>query len=66
MLVFNVEDMTCGHCASAISKAVKEVEPQATVEVDLAAKTVRVDGVSNAAEIREAISAAGFTPLPRE
>lgn len=66
MLVFNVEDMTCGHCASAISKAVKEVEPQATVEVDLAAKTVRVDGVSDAEEIREAISDAGFTPLQRK
>ncbi len=63
MLVFNVEDMTCGHCASAISKAVKDVEPKATVEVDLAAKTVRVDGISDAEEIKEAISAAGFTPL---
>lgn len=66
MLIFNVEDMTCSHCASAIGKAVKEIEPQAIVEVDLAAKTVRVDGISSAEEIKQAISAAGFTPLQRK
>jgi copper chaperone len=63
MFEFTVADMSCGHCVSAITKAVKEVEPQAVVEVDLAAKTVRVDGTSNADGIRDAISRAGFTPL---
>jgi len=63
MFEFNVADMSCGHCAGVITKAVKEVEPQAIVEVDLAAKKVRVDGASNADVIRNAISSAGFTPL---
>ena len=42
MQVFNVQGMTCGHCVKAVTRAVQEQDAQAQVEVDLAAKEVRV------------------------
>ncbi|MCC7286158.1 MAG: heavy-metal-associated domain-containing protein, partial [Burkholderiaceae bacterium] len=37
MLAYRVEDMTCGHCASTITRAVRDVDAGAKVEVDIAA-----------------------------
>ena len=64
MIEFQVADMTCGHCASVITKAVKAVDADAKVEVDLQAKRVRVAGSADAQEIAEAIREAGYTPQP--
>ena len=36
MIEFQVNDMTCGHCAGVITKAVAEVDAAAKVEIDLA------------------------------
>jgi len=62
MLEFHVEDMTCGHCAGAITKAVQQAVPQATVQVDLDSHTVRVQGAPDAQAVAAAISEAGYTP----
>jgi copper chaperone len=61
---FIVEDMTCGHCASTITKAVKEVDGGARCEIDLAAKRVRVVSEKPAADFLAAIEEAGYTPRP--
>ncbi|MDH0759411.1 cation transporter [Pseudomonas juntendi] len=42
MQVFNVQGMTCGHCVKAVTRAVQQLDASAKVEVDLAAKQVRV------------------------
>ena len=39
---FQVQGMTCGHCAGAVTQAVKSVDPQAEVKVDLASGKVEV------------------------
>jgi copper ion binding protein len=39
---FHVPDISCGHCVSAIDKAVSPVAGVADVRVDLATKTVMV------------------------
>jgi len=59
---FIVEDMTCGHCASTITRAVKEVDAQAGCEIDLGAKRVRVTSGKPASEFLEAIREAGYMP----
>lgn len=61
---FSVGDMTCGHCASTITKAVKDADGKATVEVRLAEKRVAVASQLSQDEIAEAISEAGYTPRP--
>ena len=64
-LLFQVGDMTCGHCASTIKGAIAEVAPSASVNIDLANRTVDVSGASDAAKIEAAITEAGYTPETR-
>ncbi|MDB5764938.1 MAG: heavy metal transporter [Herminiimonas sp.] len=65
MLEFKVEDMTCSHCVSTITKAVKGADPKASVEVDLKGHMVRIEGASDAHGIEQAIREAGYTPVPK-
>jgi copper chaperone len=65
MISFQVNDMTCGHCISTITKAVKAVDEGAGIEVDLASHRVDIDAPdSHARELGEAIRDAGYTPVP--
>ncbi|KAA3504405.1 copper chaperone [Rhizobium rhizogenes] len=64
-LSFHVEDMTCGHCAGVIKGAIEKTVPGAAVHADPASRTVVVGGVSDAAQIAEIITAAGYTPEAR-
>lgn len=60
MLVLNVPDMSCGHCVATIEKAVRAVDPKATVAADLGAKSVQVDSTAEAEAIRQALDAVGY------
>lgn len=63
MIVFQVPDMTCGHCAKAITEAVRQTDAAAVVQVDLAEKRVRIDTARAAATaLADAIRSAGYTP----
>lgn len=62
MIEFTVNDMTCGHCASSITRAVKDVDAASRCEVDLGAKKVRIQSARPADEFKAAIEEAGFTP----
>ena len=64
MIQFNVNDMTCGHCVSAVTRAVKEVDVEGTCEVDLATKRVKIVSDRPVEDFRAAIEGAGFTPIP--
>jgi copper chaperone len=62
VIELTVNDMTCGHCASMIARAVKSVDPAGACEVDLGAKRVRITSTRPAADYIEAIRDAGYTP----
>ena len=65
MLDFLVNDMSCGHCAAAITRAVQAIDDGARVDVDLQRKRVRVEPVSaDAQAVMGAIADAGYTPQP--
>ncbi len=51
---FTVTGMTCGHCEKAVTRAVKQLDPQAEVKIDRPAN--RVDVVSD--QPREALAGA--------
>lgn len=64
MIVFEVMDMTCGHCAGTIEKAVKAVDARATVQVDLGRHLVKIEPAgADVVAIGAAISEAGYTPV---
>jgi copper chaperone len=57
---YSVPKMTCGHCAGTIDQAVKAVDPQAEVTIDLKAKQVSVRTKAGEAQIAGAIHSVGF------
>lgn len=64
MVTLEVDDMTCGHCVSAITRAVKSIDPGANVDVDLATHRVEIEPTESGADILSgAIKAAGYTPV---
>ena len=61
-LKLRVDDMTCGHCAASITKAIKTGMPAAQVHADPVSKLVSISGVSDLAAVKALVSKAGFTP----
>ena len=62
MTEFHIEAMSCGHCASTITKTVKLLDPQAKVEVDLGHRLVKVESREDRATLVSALTEAGYPP----
>jgi copper chaperone len=60
MYELNVEKMSCGHCVRAVTEAVQALDAAARVEVDLAAKKVRVHTAAPLPQVTAAIADAGY------
>lgn len=58
--LFNVENMKCGGCSANVEKVLSDVEAIESVDVDLEAKTVRVEGDIDVGKIAAMISSAGY------
>lgn len=64
MLKLNVPDMSCEHCVSAVTKALKSVDASADVVVDLNNKTVSVKSDASQDKITAALVSAGYESSP--
>ncbi len=60
MTRFKVPDMSCGHCAKAVTEAVHSVDPDASVDVDLRTKLVSIASATDATALAAAIKASGY------
>ena len=60
MLKLSVPDMTCGHCASVVTKAVQSVDAGARVEIDLKSQTVSITTSAEATKIAQVLDLAGY------
>lgn len=60
MIEFKVADMSCGHCASVITKTVRELDAQAKVDIDLGNKTVRIESSADRSALAQALDEAGY------
>jgi copper chaperone len=64
MIAFEVHDMTCGHCASTITKALKSTDKHAKVTIDLAKHLVMIEPTeADAQDLHDAIAEAGYAPV---
>lgn len=63
MIEFDVQAMSCGHCASTVTETIKLVDPQAKVEVDLDNKKVKVESGKDRASIAGALTEAGYPTM---
>jgi copper chaperone len=61
MVTFQVSDMTCGHCAGTITRAIAAVDKSAQVEIQIPRRLVRVSSTASATQLAKAIQNAGYT-----
>ena len=59
--VFTVDGMSCGHCVKAITQAIRALDPQAQVRVDLDERRVEVESDRSRVALADAIRDEGYT-----
>ncbi|MCY0966719.1 heavy-metal-associated domain-containing protein [Parathalassolituus penaei] len=57
-----VEDMTCGGCARAVTAAIREIDENAVVNIDVATRLVEVQSSASNDAVTQALNEAGFPP----
>ncbi len=62
MIEFKLPDMSCGHCAGMVSQTLKLTDPSCKIDIDLATRTVKVEGTENKESLALALSDAGYPP----
>lgn len=62
--IFSVTGMTCGHCERAVTQAVKKIDPQAAISIDLATGRVEVESVQTRDTLTAAIAGEGYEVAP--
>lgn len=62
MTEFKVSNMSCGHCVRAVTEALRQVDPQAQVQVDLPTQRVNVQSSAEPAALAAALKEAGYPP----
>lgn len=63
-IALKVTGMTCQHCVNAISKAIRDRDPRAAVQVDLAAGTVRAETSLPPEAVAAAVTEEGYQVTP--
>ncbi len=58
---FQVQGMTCGHCERAVTQAIQQVDPAATVQINRASGQVVVDSTAPRDALAAAIAEEGYT-----
>ncbi|OSZ63354.1 heavy-metal-associated domain-containing protein [Hydrogenophaga sp. IBVHS2] len=58
--VFQVQGMTCGHCEKAVQQAIRQVDPQAQVQIDRPQGRVAVNSTAAADALKTAIREEGY------
>ena len=61
---FKVEGMTCAHCQRAVTNAVHQIDPLATVNVELATGVVETNSQAQTERLADAIRAEGYQVEP--
>ena len=62
MYGFEVQSLTCGHCASRVTQALTNLDAMAKVEIDMAVRKVRVRTVKDLNSVVAALAKAGYAP----
>jgi copper chaperone len=62
MIEFTVPNMTCGHCVSRVTRALKELDPSARVEIDLCMQRVRIQSGETKESLTATLTEVGYPP----
>jgi len=58
---FDVEGMSCAHCEKSATDAIRQLDPQAQVQIDRSHNRVEVNTSQAREAVAEAIRAEGYT-----
>lgn len=61
MTKFNVPNMTCGHCAAAIEKAITAADESAELRFDLEARTLAISSALDDATVAGILESEGYS-----
>lgn len=61
MTTYSIPDMTCGHCRAAVEAAMRDLDPSATVAVDLESRTAEIASAAPEDAVRAKLMQAGYT-----
>lgn len=64
MITLKIPDMSCGHCAGVITKALKEIDPQAVLSFDMPNHGLQVETTQTADAVARALAGAGYPATP--
>jgi copper chaperone len=64
MITLKVPDMSCGHCAGVITKAVKALDQHASVAFDMHNHMVQVETTHAQDAVVKALTTAGYPATP--
>jgi copper chaperone len=64
MQTFTVTGMTCGHCEKAVTRAVKQLDPNAEIKIDRPANRVEVLSNQPRELMAKAIAEEGYAVAP--
>jgi copper chaperone len=64
MIELTLPTMTCGHCVKTVTRAVQQLDPAATIEIDLPSHRVRIDSDRDAQSLRAALAEEGYEAAP--
>lgn len=62
MTEFQLPDMSCGHCAAQVSKALAQADPHCKLQIDLATRAVKVQSAEPRETLAQALREAGYPP----
>lgn len=60
MIALKVDGMTCAHCVTAVGSALRALDPEASVEIDLASGRVSVASTTPAPLLIAALAREGY------
>ncbi|MGV1788396.1 heavy-metal-associated domain-containing protein [Agrobacterium tumefaciens] len=60
MYEFDIPNMTCGHCAGTVKKAIEQADPAASSMIDVDTKKAKVETTVSPEAIAAAINDAGY------
>lgn len=62
---FEIANMTCGGCARSVTATIKDLDPNAQVDIDVATKLVNVQSSATLEQLTKALTEDGFPPVPK-
>jgi len=62
MCILIIPNISCGHCARTITDVIMDLDPLASVEVDIARHTAKVGSTVDLALISARLTANGYPP----